>query len=261
MFQFEQFFIEFAVYINIISSVLSIICPDDIVFLIKINKLIQLIAYVQLLYSINVKLPVTTYLLKITDIIWYWINSIVVSHFSSTDNTNFNANIMAQMNDHFFEENNLSSGLQYNSNPDEIYHGYYEDGMKHGRGIYYNKNSNKCYKQKWEYDKLISSKLFDNDIIKIANEMYMDDDELNCPITKELMITPIKLNCDHVFEKMTVLKITNNKCPLCRSDIVNYDTDKQLLKKIKNIKYFSHNDEQYDIKKIRKYMYYFYKQL
>jgi hypothetical protein len=107
----------------------------------------------------------------------------------------------------------------------DIFHGNFRFNKKDGYAIYYNNIVDCSFYQKWSNSKLIYSKKMNNNIIKFIEDIEITSniEEFIDPITKDIMINPIKLNCNHMFDKITVINLNNNLCPLCRTDIINYE--------------------------------------
>ena len=59
------------------------------------------------------------------------------------------------------------------------------------------------------------------------------DDELCCPISLDIMLTPIITSCGHMFCKSTIMKC-DGTCPLCRQDIEYFLPNDEIVAKYKN---------------------------
>jgi hypothetical protein len=63
---------------------------------------------------------------------------------------------------------------------------------------------------------------FDNDYKHTLEEIYIEEDDYECPISYENIKKGLKTKCGHIFEKKCIEKWLkqSNKCPLCRTQIL-----------------------------------------
>ena len=98
---------------------------------------------------------------------------------------------------------------------------------------------------------------FDEFCIKINAEIIhnINTEQLCCPISLDIMIEPVITSCGHTFCK-TQLDKCNNACPLCRTKILYYLPDYNLINIYKTQTFMMNNieityDELKDINKIK----------
>lgn len=77
--------------------------------------------------------------------------------------------------------------------------------------IYQMKNSNIFF-----YLRNLIDKSKENKIQKFFTNCDSKD---NCPISQDTPINPVKLNCEHIFDKENIIiwLKKNNSCPVCRN--------------------------------------------
>lgn len=166
--------------------------------------------------------------------------------------------------ENIIDDNNIIDNIIDNiiENDDGIENEYgfakirYENGdihmkMSNEEWLYYNKKKDITYIQNWNYEILTRSKLhkkhnyidFPSKIEVVNKELFSEEEcnKLICPISREFMIYPVKLECGHVFDKIHIMtlmnKTINNICPLCRNQILNYDYYNELIPLLKRCEY------------------------
>lgn len=76
-------------------------------------------------------------------------------------------------------------------------------------------NYKKVYNDSWKLYKEQTAKIDE----RCQKEFYEKFEDMMpvCPISLEIITTPCFLPCGHRFERMNILRVESQKCPLCRS--------------------------------------------